>query len=390
MAAGSYAHNLTGDCLEKPLSRENAVQNCIPFREFCVHTVLSGPYGAGTSPKDSGVMSCGRRHPAAGLGTGDLPVFSLPSGAAPYGKVYGRTSSPVSLSSLYGDVYFNTNDLQAWRLRNVYPERFWYAQGPPVEYAHLVTEVRRRLKRQASPNNSDYQNRLQFYWTDALVPHDGNGKDWLGALHPAGYMWTNKGVPEPFKAVTHFEQSGIIPQYRPQSQGYIPFCDPMPVRSADGTVLGSYTGYCVMHYASSAFIHMPIRVQDPCMPQRTFLPDDYYEPIRADGTYPKINPINQLIQVESVWFLVGQAASGKPTLGSPRIGGVRHWFYNRPYKANGDPCDEYFYIQLGSFTNDWIFNVNFNVIESVGGSYQQRPAESIKFNLSGLQVYLTP
>lgn len=393
MAAGSRADNLVGDCLEKPLNRDSSVRNCIPFREFCVHTMLSGPYGAGTNASDSGVMGCGKRHPQAGDGTGELPVSNISWTTIPRGAFYGKTSAPVVLRNPDASIYFDSNDLQKWRLRPVYPQRFWYAQGPPVEYAHLAQEVRRRLKRTQSPNNGNYQNRNGFYWTDAQLPHDGNGKDWLGALHPAGYMWCNKNVPEPFLAEQFYEDSGhtlvtrvngnlVYPDY---SQAFIPFCDHMPVRNALGVILGYYVGYTCIHYVSSAFIHMPVRIQDPCRPQKRFMPDDYYVDPRPDGSTIKVNPTNQLMQVETAWYIVGTDA-----VKSPRIGATRHWFYNKPTQPNGNPCDDYFYIRFGGLQNNWRFNVAFNVIQQVGGSYQAAPSETIKFDLSGLQVYLTP
>lgn len=395
MASGAFAKNLYGDCIVKPLNQDGSVRNCIPWREFCIHTLISSPAqaGGGSSAIYDGTYFCGQFFPSSGQGTKLLTISSLlNTSARPYGIRYGKTSSTVSLTTIQGDdVYFSSDDLQAWRLRPVAPQVFWYAQGPPVITGHLVKEVRRRLKGVSGQNNSNYVNRYDFYFTDADNPHDGNGIDWLGPMHPASFMWTNKGVSEPFLATTHYEQSGTNITQVNYSQGYIPFCDPMPVRNEFGTQIGSYVGYTCLHYASPAFIHQPIVNQDPCLPPKKYLPNDYYQVTpNPDGSYNRVVPTNQFIQVETHWFIASTSVDPSNPIGSPKIGSTRHWFYNRPDRQFGNPCSEYIYVTLGTFQNEWKFNVNFNVLAYINNAWVPAPDEDILFNLSGLQVYLTP
>lgn len=395
MAAGASAKNLYGECLVKPLTMDGTVRNCIPWREFCIHTLISSPAqaGGGSTPIYDGTYFCGQFLPQSAQGTKVLTISNLlNTSSRPYGIRYGKTSDTVGLSTLDGSpVYFSSNDLQAWRLRPVATQVFWYAQGPPVNSGHLVKEVRRRLKGSGAKKNGNYANRYDFYFTDSDEAHDGNGNDWMGPIHPANFFWTNKGVDEPFAAVTHYEQSGTNVSQVNYSQGYIPFCDPMPVRDENGNQIGNYVGYTCLHYASPSFIHSPVVQQDPCLPDKLYLPNDYYQTTpNVDGSYNKVVPTNQFIQVETHWFIAATSTDPNNPIGSPKIGSTRHWFYNKPSNSFGDPCNEYIYVTLGGFQNEWKFNVNFNVLSYVSNAWVPAPDELILFNLSGLQIYLTP
>lgn len=390
MGKGLYALNLAGDCIEKPLGQDANLRNCQPFREFCIHLTLAEIPGFGNG-SDTGTFACGKRQTNAAEGTNPLPQFSTVANE-PRGIRYGATKTPVELNSLDGPVWFDHADLQPWRKRDIYPERRTYAQGPPVKYAHLAREVRRRLKTTAVPNNSSYADRLEFNFTDSETPLRGE-TDWMGPIHPAGYFWTDKGIPEPFKAHTHYEQSGATPSAGSYSQGWIPFCSPMPVRDQAGAILGHYEGYTVLHYASAAYLKNPIKVcsvfpcqsvpscgatdRDGCQADG-FLPPDYYEPPNpVTGKQPPVRPTNQFLQVDTHFFLAGSGAAD-----SPKIGSARHWFYNRPDRSAGDPCNPYLYTLYGTLQSHWAFPVKFRVIG--------HPEETITFDLSSLRVYVTP
>jgi len=409
MAAGAYAKNLSnGDCLVKPLNLDGTTRNCIPFRELCVHTYLSSPANAlGGNGYEDGLYGCGKAYDFSQQGTKIIPPWNLSdTSSRPYGINYGKTRNPITFEASDGSpVFFDSIEFYPWMKRAVAPQRRWYAQGPSMNSTHLVKEIRRRNKGYSGLNNNNYQGRYDYYFTDSDNPQD-NGIDWMGPVHPAGYFWTNKGLNEPFLAERFFEQTGAFPAYRDMSgsivfathsQGILPFCDPMNVRNEVGTLIGQYIGLTCIHYFSSSFIHQPVQTQDPCREPLVFLPNDYYQTTpNANGTFNKVAPTNQFIQLETSWFMVGvnkvgHAGSGLPDLWSPKIASIRHWFNNKPTQPRGNPCDEYIYLSFGFFQEDWRFDANFRIIDYIGNNQWNRGQDqNISINMSGYQSYVTP
>jgi hypothetical protein len=388
MGSAGYTLPLSGQCLEVPRDRDASVLKCTPFREFCIHTVMANPYGAGNMNLNDigGMYSCARRHPQAAEGTGEIPLFSLPSGATPYGKPYGKTGGEVRIKHQGEEVFFKSADLAPWQKRPVYPQRFWYAQGPAIVSGHSAIEVRRRLK--GTPNNS-YQGRGEWVLTDSNKPLK-QGPDWLAPLHPANCIWTNKGVDEPLLATTHFERCGQKPQI------HYWFCSPVTAYRDPGYSirLGSYVGLSLLHVAGSGVIRKPLKRCNvfPCqanpdcgvlLPDEAdncaangYLPENYFEkPDPITGKTPVVNPTWQFMFIETSVFMVGDA------MDSPRIGGIRHWFINRPMQANNNPCNEYFYTWYMGATEYWRSSVMFQV---------EGQTVPVDFNLSSFQVYATP
>lgn len=399
MAAGAYAKGLSGDCVVKPLNLDGSVRNCIPFRELCVHTYMSSPANAlGGNGYDDGLYGCGKAYDFSQQGTRIIPPWNLSNTSSrPYGINYGKSTEEITFEASDGSpVYFDSVEFYPWMKRAVAPQRRWYAQGPSMNSTHLVKEIRRRNKGTSLLNNNNYQNRYGFEFIDSSTPF-ANGADWMGPLHPAGYFWTNKGINQPFMAVDFFEQSGSLPATASHSQGILPFCDPMNVRNEFGVLIGQYTGLTCIHYFSSSFIHQPVQNQDPCREPLTFLPNDYYQTTpNVDGSYNKVLPTNQFMQLETHWFMVGvnrvdHEGSGLPNLWSPRIASIRHWFYNKPTNLNGNPCNEYIYISFGFFQEDWRFNATFRLLDYIGNNQWNRGQDqTLSINMSGYQSYVTP
>ena len=388
MGKAGYVLPLSGLCLEVPTDREGSVLKCTPFLEFCIHTVMSNPYGAGSIDLNEigGTYSCAKLHPGAADGTGELPKFSTLSGSVPYGKVYGKTGGQVVIKDKGQKVYFRKEDLVPWQKRVVYSQRRWYAQGPAVVSAHSAIEVRRRLK--GTPNNS-YAGRAEWETVDSQYTLK-QGANWMAPLHPANCLWTNKGVNEPLLATTHFELCGQKPEIHSW------FCSPLTAYqdSAFANRLGSYVGLSFLHIASSGVIKKPIRQCSifPCQATPNcgvtdvsekdkcaaigYMPENYFEQENpVTGKRPVVNPTWQFMMVETAVFMVGD------TIESPRVGTIRHWFINRPYQPQNNPCSEYFYTHYSDLTQYWEFPVLFDT---------QDRQETIKFNLSGFQVYSTP
>jgi len=383
MGKAGMAMPLSGQCLEVPRGQDGMVLKFVPFREFCIHATMNSPVQGGSADLSDigGMYSCAKRHPLAANGTGELPVFSTPSGSVPYGKTYGKTGSPVIIPR-----YFKGADIAPWQKRPVYPERKWHAQGPAISAGVSAIEVRRRLK--GTPNNT-YSGRSSWDMVNASVTLK-QGSDWLGPMHPANCLWSNKGVNEPMLATSTFELCGQKPEIHHM------FCSPLAAYddAAFTRKAGSYVGLSLLHIAGTGYIRRPIRPCSvfPCQSTPScgvndaadkdkcaaigFLPDDYFEPENpTTGKRPVVNPTWHFMFVETAVFMVGD------TIDSPRIGGIRHWFINKPFQANNNPGDEYYYTHHSSMSEWWRFPVKFTAdgAESV-----------IDFNLSGFPVYCTP
>lgn len=344
----------------------------MPFKEFCIHTLLSSPaVGQPTNPQ-AGTFGCAANF--ANLGTQYLPDPQIPSviNRAP---LYGRTSNTVQL-----ETFFAAADLAPWRSRKIFGPMDPYnkmTSGPALQQGHMVTQIRRRLRPPAALNNNNYQNRFDFYFTDSNTPINGMD-DWLKFLHPASFFWTNKKLSaagtfpnEPFKADDFYEDSGEAPITADSfNRNFVPFCSPLNVRNEAGAIIGQYVGYTAIFYFGFSYMRKPYR---------KYLPNDYY--INPQPPTPvKVVPTNQFFSIDCHWYMAANSIV-PGVLKSPKLQSIRYWFYNKQATAY-NICSPYFYAIHGDMASQWNFDVVFNL---VGGG-----TETIKFGLSNLQVYATP
>lgn len=359
MATHGPAYLLAGDCQAVPL------RICMPFKEFCIHTLSSSPaLGQPTNP-EAGTFGCMAAY--VNPGTQFLPIPKIPSNTnrAP---LYGRTSDNLTLEN-----YFMPADLAPWRSRKILGPTDPYnkhTSGPALQQGHMVTMLRRRL-RSGSPNNNNYNDRYSFYFTDSSTPLGGNN-DWLRSLHPGHLFWTNKNINEPFSAIDYYEQTGQIPVGADSyNQYFIPFCSPVNCYNSAGNIIGSYVGYTFIFYFSYAYIRVP---------KPANLPEDYH--VQPPQVPPvKVVPTNQFFSLDCHWFLVASPAYTGSEIRSPKLQSVRYWLYNK-FGTSYNPCDPYIYWINGDMTSQWNFDVTFN--HYGGGS------EVIKFGMSNINFYVTP
>jgi hypothetical protein len=357
MGAGSYAKHLPGACLVVPQ------RHLSPFKEFRVHTLTSSPaLGIGM---DSGTFGCGTYEASAG--TQLLPAPMIPNALWSSGHgVYGRTTAAFTMPT-----YFNTLELNPWKSRPMlnpgdpYNQR---ASGPAVQQGHMYTMLRRRLRGGVAPHNDSYSGRYDWYFTDANVPLMGQS-DWMGFMHPAGCLWTNKGVNEPFLATPYWEDCGQNPVTSDvYNNSFIPFCSPLNTYDSSGDLLGQYIGYTFMFFFAEAYIKYPLP---------GFKPIDYYSTLPLP---PEVTPTYQFFTMDCHLYMVAQPAVGK-TLKSPRINSSRYWVYNKD-GTTWNIGDQYMYMLLGSMTSNWKFDVNFRLYPS--------GTETIIFNLTNLRMFVCP
>jgi hypothetical protein len=359
MAIHGPANQLAGDCVTVP----NRI--CMPFKEFCIHTLMSSPaVGQPTNP-EAGTFGCMAN--ISNAGTQFLPDAKVPNNIN-IAPIYGITDDPVQL-----DLFHQSADLAPWRSRKIFGPSDPYGKatsGPALAQGHMVTEVRRRL-RGANPNNANYSGRYSFYFTDSSAPLNGED-DWLRYMHPSGLFWTNKNISEPFLAANDYESSGSNPVTTDTyNQYFIPFCSPLNVYSEAGFLQGQYIGYTVIYYFGFSYIRLPFGSNRP---------EDYY--VSPQPTPPiRVTTENQFISLDCHLFMVGAPAYSGSLIKSPKLNSVRYWFYNKP-TSTYNICQPYIYSLFGPMTTEWKFDVKFKIY---GGG-----EEIIKFGLSNFRAYVTP
>lgn len=379
-----WNQGIVGDCL---FTLDN--NNVRLHRTITLHLTMSSPTGQGFQ---AGVFACGTNAPfTTALGTRIIPdQYIYPNGStfrAP--GQYNQSSSTASLVTYDSQpVYFCEADLEFWRQRPLYQPNIYmmYASGPAVQATHSWA----RLRRKRADRNT-YIGRYEYDWMDAAspirptttsttTPEPGPGttttpapepppceiRDWLIMQHPASPLWTS--VEEPFTCSEIYETNGTFPPRESALGGenFVPFCDPLPVRSADGTVLGSYVGYCFVHMFGQATMSFPVQ---------PYLPRDPNSPLPNP---PYVNPRQAFYSLETLVYL----ASDNELLASPRIARKRWWLYSSAGQSGGfNWHTPYFTMALGSMNSMWQFDVLF--------PYYYGGQEAIKFNLSDTNVLVT-
>lgn len=362
MSTHGRAEQVAADCISVPLRR------CMPFREFCIHTITSSPSIGQPANPEAGSYGCMAN--TTNAGTQVLPSPKIPSNIN-IAPVYGKTSDAFTMP-----FYYKTADLAPWLSRLIIGGGDPYSKatsGPAIEQGHMVTEVRRRDRGLASDKNSGYLNRYNFYFTDSDTAINSEN-DWLRFLHPAGYFWTNKDLNNPFLATEYYEQTGQFPTTTDSyNQNFIPFCEPLDVYGdlAGTSYLGQYVGWSIIYYFGFAYFKVPTTVN---------LAEDYH--INPQPT-PAIlvDPTNQFMSLDChIYMTAAPGYTGSPIY-SPRIQSIRYWFYNK-FGTTYNPCSPYLYLLNGGSTSEWKFDLTFN--KTTSGT------EVIKTGISNLQVYITP
>lgn len=362
MTTHGRAEQISADCINVPLRR------CMPFREFCIHTLTSSPSIGQPSNPQAGSYGCMAY--TTNDGTQLLPVPKVPSNIN-IAPLYGKTSDALTMP-----FYYKASDLSPWLSRAIIGVGDPYGkatEGPAIHQGHMVTQVRRRDKGTGSNENGSYLNRYNFYFTDSNTTINSEN-DWLRFLHPAGYFWTNKGLTNPFLATEYYEQTGQYPTTTDSyNKNFIPFCDPLDVYSSSSgtTLIGQFVGWSIIFAFGFAYFKVPTDVN---------LAEDYH--INPQPTPAVlVDPENQFMSLDChIYMTASPAYIGSPIY-SPRIQSVRYWFYNK-FGSTYNPCSPYLYILNGSATSEWKFDLTFNKVS--GGT------QVIKTGISNLQMYITP
>lgn len=321
-----YSQYLQGDCLNTPLNNTmeffKAVNLNLAFSSpNCSNQRVSGFFGCGSSPLLTPPKPYTYQIP---------PNYIPPSDTIVYGRMYGKSSDTdvKTLTFLDGsDVWFNSTEVAPWAPTAYcpFPYNVYNRSGPAFSQSSCYGSMVRKLA-----NNNTYIDRLMYDWVDAslevpwvdynykLCQEPCKTKNWLIMSQPATSLYTS--IPEPFLITSHYEQSGSAVPSSSLYGGnlYIPFCDPMPVRSADGTPRGYYTGLSFLPIFGQASI---------VFPTQPYLPPDQWSPVPPPNT-PKVNPRNAFFSIELWTFFRGTSLDPNFIVGSPLISKVRFYLYS--------------------------------------------------------------
>jgi hypothetical protein len=367
-----YGQLIRADCFN------TLERNSIPlFRTVQAHAVMSS-FTCG-QPTTSTVTGCnGNAFFPLLTDRQFIPVQYVLGNSMLYATFYGKNTDAVNLTDIEGKpVYMTRATANTLLPRELCPALYnrTKAQGPSIKNAHAFMPMVRKFN-----YDNEYIDRLNYDWVNSIkqlpeAPFNktlcGEGckiDDWLAFKHPATSLWTT--IPEPFRITTHFEQSGSTVPNNPihYANDYYPFCTNIPIKKADGTSYGNYTGYCtVMIFGECQHV----------FPVKPYLPIDPYE---TDYNNPKpIIPQAAMYSLEVLWFWV----SDNPLLGSPLLSKIRYYLYSKaPAQVpNWTSPFQVMFSQSGIPTN-YNFDVNLNVL-------REPCTDKITLNLSNLKILVT-
>lgn len=269
------------------------------------------------------------------------------------------------------------SELETWSPRTItllgYPITF---EGPTFRMPHCVIGLLDR------PPSQEFQNRTGAYFTDSQVRtnrfDDPLCEDWLGFLHPGGFMYTPKEIPEPMKCTSFLEDGGWVPDISSlyaMHYNVMRFENPVSVydKKVGGTKIGQYVGLSFVPFFGECAIKNPIGN----------LPDDPSVPFPPGGTLTKEG---HLVSLDLWFYLLAEKEFPSSPLKSPRISSLRGWLpkANLTSGINTSWCDKYVYATFNANDDDYnSFTPSINFCLVGGGETNKRVV------LSNFKAYIT-
>ncbi|CAB4165372.1 hypothetical protein UFOVP822_41 [uncultured Caudovirales phage] len=260
---------------------------------------------------------------------GEYPQYDRALTGRSYNETYIQTTS-------FSNYYFDIDDINSWAVRGVncfgYPPLCMYEFiGPKFKNTLAVIPLSQHKK---NPEVLK-QGRLTYSFLNAdsvvtqsplLDPLEFSGvypyapDDPETVRDPAGWMYSNTNVAEPYLAQTNYEGSGsqIDRSTADSTQlNFLPFVNPLRVFDLEENLIGEFNGLAfILFYGETAF-KLPF----------VDLPE-------YNGLLPTFSPGVQSISLEANIFLAGEGVL------SPRIGRLR-WSLKNEGSFN-DPALNYF------------------------------------------------
>lgn len=259
--------------------------------------------------------------------------------------------------NLFENYYFDINDINSWGVRGVNcfgdpPLCLYEFTGPKFKNTLAVIPL---SEHKVNPISKLKKGRLSYNFLDAhpvdiqsalIDPLEFSGvypfspEDSETIRKPAGWMFSNKNVAEPYYTEINYEGSGSKidrSSVNTTQLNFMPFTESLRVFDLDEKLIGEFDGLAfVLFYGETAF-KLPF----------VDLPE-------YNGMFSNLSASAQTIGLEANIFL-----AGKNVL-SPRIGRMRWFLQNRGVK--NDPNDNYFTtVFTKSESVSYVMQMNLNI-----------------------------
>jgi len=251
------------------------------------------------------------------------------------GRAYNESYLPTTAFENY---YFDIDDISSWDVRGVNcsgspPLCEYEFVGPKFKNHFTVIPLSQHKKNPGELKNG----RLTYNFLNAdpasissplIDPLEFSGvypyspDDPETVKDPAGWMYSNTNVAEPYFTQENYEGSGsAIDRTTLDSTqlNFLPFASPLRVYDLEENLIGEFDGLAfVLFYGETAF-KLP-----------------FVDVPEYNGLIPSFSPTVQSIGLEANIFLAGQ------NIVSPRIGRLRWSLKNAPDLFDNDPSTNYF------------------------------------------------
>jgi hypothetical protein len=294
-------------------------------------------------------------------------------------------------TTTFANYYFDIADINTWNWRGsgcFFGLCEFEYLGPTYSNQLAVIPL---LRHPTTPDAGLKQGRLDYEWLDANATNIGSSltdplhftgtypfivPDTTNLQSPAGWMYSNTDMPEPYLAADFFEDGGgTIDRSTVTSTqlNFLPFETELKVYNLDSELIGAFDGLAFVIYFGE--MHFALPFNDPARGYEGLIPDPTSE---ADPP-ADMNPTFQLIGLEIDIYLAGTTAAVK----SPRIGRLRFWCPNRG--ESNDPTLNYFnYLFSYARSTSYKLPMLFNILPSQSTAPQTRylPLSNLKINVS--------
>jgi len=298
----------------------------------------------------------------------------------------------------FNNYFFNKSEIDAWADRgylncsedpNAFPRCELNFSGPKFKNNFAVIPL---TQHKINPISKLKKGRLSYNFLDLRLsdnfgPTSEDPMEFAGVYpyspddsetirKPAGWMYSNRIVPEPYFTEINYEGGlGKVDRSSVDTMqlNFLPFLDPLNVYDLNEKFLGQFDGLSfVLFYGETAF---KLPVVDLPEFQGVF-----FEQTQATSGYT--NPSWQTIGLEANIFLTGK------NIPSPRIGRLRWYLQNRVdrFLPKNDPATNYFTTYFKQDYGDAVtMPINFKIRPSQLG--EEEPSTKVSnICLSNLKI----
>lgn len=366
----SYGLKLSGNCYNAQ-RRLNILESCTGYITF--HDYFT------TMPVDNQTQYFLN----TGYNVSPEPIFNEKFAGFPYNTTQFETIS-------FPDYYFDINDTDLWSARSwtPFPPYSQTYYGPRFDNNGVVIPLKKHPETVLSGLK---QGRLEYDFLDANIT--SIGAELQDPLHftgvypftpqdptveqkPAGFMFSNIQVDQPYWTREFFEDSGsdIDRSKKTTTQlNFLPFTDKLKVFDKTETQISEFDGLAFVIFFGEQNFTLPFNDPPDCDPTGDpAIPCNFQGLIPDPETLSSLaNPTKQVFGIEVDIFL---CSTNPDVVKSPRIGRLRYWRLNQPT------------VTLPLFNPQWNY---FNILFEIGNNTAYQTSFKFKILPSQLQPLQT-